>query len=101
MDCPCKVPFGCRHVYLWAHSGRNDRSCTGISELSGGSREVARNLSNAGEHEESCQSRLKMQCETCTGIVLSEGNGSPKLHQLLDEHSCVVERHLLAEVIPS
>lgn len=49
---PRKVLFRGRHVYLWTYSGRYDGSCTGVSELSGWSREVTRKLGDAGEHEE-------------------------------------------------
>lgn len=95
VDRPREVPFGCRHVYLWAYSGRDDRSCTGISELSGGSREVTRNLRDAGEHEESCRSRLQNAMPDVHGNWVVRGQWLAKTHTKpnpWDEHSRVAKR---------
>lgn len=61
VDRPREVLFCCRHVYLWAYSGRNERSCAGVGELGGRSGEVTRKLADAGEHEEICRTRLEWQ----------------------------------------
>ena len=99
VNCPREVLLGCRHVYLWAYSGRDERSCAGVGELGGGSGEVTRKLGDAGEHEEICQFGLEQQPQICLRSCSVRGQWVAKIPK--PRQVQLRRKEVFAEVIPS